>query len=123
SGIVLLALHPLHLFDPGFQLSFAATFGILSCGRFRDAPFRRSGRLRESQRLSAGAWLATFPLLACNFFQVSFLALPLNLLAAPFLSGALLGGALLLLAPCRWIGEVLQHALALFSGICHEALR
>jgi len=122
AGILLLALHPLHLFDPGFQLSFLVTFGILAGARSGWPPLRFLGGIGGALAVSANAWVASTPVLAAEFFQISPIALILNLAAAPFLSGSLLLGACLLALPCRWMGALLHLLLGGFSGICRAAL-
>ena len=122
SGILLLALHPLHLFEPGFQLSFLVTFGILSGATPIWPGLRPSGRIGKALAVSANAWTVSTPVLAAEFFQISPIALILNLAAAPFLSGSLLLGACLLALPCGWMGTLLHLLLGGFSCVCRAAL-
>ncbi len=123
SGILLLALHPLHLFDPGFQLSFVATLGILGWGSSGWRRLRSLPLVGDPLAVSASAWIVSTPLLAFHFCQASPIALVLNLAAAPFLSGALFLGAFLLVLPCGWMAIVLHLLLAWFSELCRFALK
>ncbi len=64
AAIVILALRPGDLRDPGFQLSFAATGGIVV------APLAR-GVVRGALGVSAAAQLAVLPITLAHFNQVS----------------------------------------------------
>ncbi len=90
-----LALNPLAAGDPGWQLSFAAVAGLLAgAPRLRDALARRGAPrpLAEAAAITIAATLATAPLMALHFEQVSLASLPANLLAAP------------VVAPIMWLG-------------------
>lgn len=122
AALLLLAIHPLHLFDPGFQLSFVATWGILAARgpwwqRLRGLPLAG-----ESLAASASAWIVSAPVIAAHFSQVSPIALALNLPAAPFLSGSLLLGAALLILPAEPVAVALRLLLDLFSCCCRFSL-
>jgi competence protein ComEC len=122
AGIVLLALHPLHLFDPGFQLSFVATLGVLAGGRFAPPWRERISRIRAAVAASTAAWIASAPIVAAAFFQVSPIALALNLAAAPFLSGSLFLGAGLLVLPRQVLAAPCEMLLDTFSALCRMSL-
>ncbi|HEV2815139.1 MAG TPA: ComEC/Rec2 family competence protein, partial [Solirubrobacteraceae bacterium] len=83
--------------DPGWQLSFAAVVAILALHRrLRDALVARGSprAVAEVAALTIAATVATAPLLALHFEQVSLVALPANLLAAPAV------------APVMWLGAL-----------------
>jgi competence protein ComEC len=106
AAAIMCGLQPSVLADVSFQLSFAATAGIL----YLATPLRRgiidamgaaTGRTElprwlgaafvEPAAVTLAAMLATAPLLALNFERVSLVALPANLLivpAFPFILGA-----------------------------------
>ncbi|MCL4515925.1 MAG: DNA internalization-related competence protein ComEC/Rec2 [Firmicutes bacterium] len=112
AAVGILFANPLALFDVGFQLSFAATWGIvaLAPGLWRSgrdgaaaggggggfngfSGFRELSRwflhvLRASMAVSAAAQLATLPLSAFYFNRFSAVALLANLFLAP-LSGVI----------------------------------
>ncbi|MGH2705035.1 MAG: ComEC/Rec2 family competence protein [Actinomycetota bacterium] len=111
--MVLLAVSPGMLWSIGFQLSFAATLGILVLG-----PVLRS-RLGEIRGMPASvaaalsialsAQLAVSPLLVVHFGRLSLVALPANLVALPLVAPAtLLGlGAAVLGTVCPPAGQLL----------------
>ena len=88
--LVLLALDPGSLVDPGFQLSFAATAGILHLGPpiFRLLEPLAPRVLAGALAVSAGAQLAVTPLLLVYWSQLSVVGVLANLAIVP-LAGAL----------------------------------
>ena len=107
SATVLLLLRPAWLADPGFQLSYAATLGLLfglrpathgfagaAAGAAR-APGRRflawlGSQAWSSLRVSAAALAATAPLTARHFQSVTLAGLVANVVAVPLASLGLL---------------------------------
>lgn len=83
----LLVFDPRLAWSPGFQLSFAATAGILL---LRKPLVERLGRLprllSEPLAISLGAQLAVFPLIALTFKTISVASIPANLAAAPLVA-------------------------------------
>jgi competence protein ComEC len=100
AGLTLL-IHPSALYDISFQLSYVSVW-VLALALTREtridelpppqetAAGRISYWLRESVRLTAWVTLATLPLVACYFNQVSWLGLFANLLIVPFVGFILL---------------------------------
>ena len=82
--IGLLALDPALASDTGFQLSVAATAGVIVGSRF---PVR-SGWIARALAVGMGAQLAVAPLLILHFGQVPLLSPLVNLLAAPLVTAA-----------------------------------
>jgi len=80
AALAILAVRPGDLFDPGFQLSFAATLGIVV------APLPRSVVL-GALGASAAAQLAVLPITLAHFNQLSTVGLVANLGVVP-LAGA-----------------------------------
>src|SRR5262249_32698806 len=76
AAIVVLALRPGDLHDPGFQLSFAATAGLVL------APSPR-GWLLGAVAVSLAAQLAVLPITLSHFNQVSTLGVLANLVVVP----------------------------------------
>jgi competence protein ComEC len=97
AAAVTLMLNPLAAGDPGWQLSFAAVAGLLALAPpVRDALTRRRvpEPVADVAAITLAATLATAPLMALHFEQVSLASLPANLLAAP------------VVAPVMWLGMV-----------------
>jgi competence protein ComEC len=95
AAAVTLILNPLSAGDPGWQLSFAAVAGLLALAPpMRDALTRRRvpELVADVAAITIAATLATAPLMALHFEQVSLASLPANLLAA------------LVVAPVMWLG-------------------
>lgn len=93
AGLLLLA-RPADIADLGFQLSFAATLGLLVL----EPPLRRflprlPLGLDMALAASLGAQLALAPLLALHFHRLAPAALLLNLVAVPLATAVLLIGA------------------------------
>src|SRR5262249_2130628 len=76
AALAILAVRPSDLFDPGFQLSFAATFGIVA------APLPRNVIL-GALCVSAAAQLAVLPITLTHFNQLSTIGLVANLGVVP----------------------------------------
>ena len=120
AAAVTLVLNPLAAGDPGWQLSFAAVVGLLAIApALRDALVRRRtpAPLADVTAITVAATLATAPLMALHFEQVSIASLPANLLAAP------------VVAPVMWLGMIamtvaqLSPALAVpFTIVCAPLL-
>jgi len=96
---LLLVQQPAAIRDAGFQLSFAATGGIvllapLMVGR----PPRRFQALRWAIAGSLAAQAALLPLLANEFHRAAPAAVALNLVAGPLASGVLVAGFATLVA-------------------------
>jgi len=92
---VLLLINPLYIHELGFQLSFAATWGILYLG-----PLLGGFRIRcslphwltISLQVTLAAQLATMPLLIYHFNLISFIAPLANLLLVPLVGVIMLAG-------------------------------
>jgi len=91
AAVAILAARPADLFDPGFQLSFAATAGIVA------APMPRNG-LAAALAVSLAAQLAVLPVTLVHFNQVSTVGIIANLAAVPLAAGATVLGLLAVVA-------------------------
>ena len=85
AALAILAMRPGDLFDPGFQLSFAATLGIVV------APLPR-GMVVGALAVSAAAQLAVLPISLTHFNQLSTIGLVANLGVVPLAGLATVGG-------------------------------
>jgi len=100
AAALMIGIHPSILREVSFQMSFAAMAGlILLTPRFRSWGGRvfgaTEGRRKgvgfviDSLSLTLGAVLATLPIIAYYFHQISLVALPANFFALPALPGAI----------------------------------
>ena len=107
--VVTLALNPRASGEVGWQLSFAAVVGLLALApRWREA-LRRArvpGPLADAGAVTAAATVATAPLMALYFQQVSLASLPANLAAAPAV------------APVMWLGMLGIAAAQVSPALC-----
>ncbi|HEY5601086.1 MAG TPA: ComEC/Rec2 family competence protein, partial [Patescibacteria group bacterium] len=115
TGLVMLIFSPQLLGDLSFQLSFAATFGIIAVaplilGRFKFLP----KLLAEGISISLAAYLMTLPILGFSFNQVSLVGVLANIFVYPMLGLCLILSLLAtLFAPIPILGMVFAY-LALF---------
>jgi competence protein ComEC len=96
--MIILTWNPLQIYHPGFQLSFAATWGILYLGPvftaafllfLKDLPLNAGRLAAQALAIPLAAQLATVPLVAWYYNLLSPVSIPANLLAAP-LSGLIM---------------------------------
>jgi competence protein ComEC len=85
AALAILAVRPGDLFDPGFQLSFAATLGIVV------APLPR-GVFLGALGVSAAAQLAVLPVTLAHFNQISMIGVIANLGVVPLAGAATIVG-------------------------------
>ncbi|HEV8436666.1 MAG TPA: DNA internalization-related competence protein ComEC/Rec2 [Methylomirabilota bacterium] len=86
AGLLLLAWSPADLWDPGFQLSFAATAGIIYLAQPFTTLLREWGWpswLAAAIGVSLGAQLAVTPIMLAHFNQLSLIGVAANLLVVP----------------------------------------
>ncbi|MCY8959560.1 DNA internalization-related competence protein ComEC/Rec2 [Bacillus atrophaeus] len=82
SYLILLLFNPYHLFQIGFQLSFAVSFSlILSSSIFKKL---QSGGLVQLAMVSLIAQLGSLPILIYYFQQFSLISIPMNIIMVPF---------------------------------------
>ena len=101
AAIAVLAVEPGALFEPGAQLSFAATAGLLFAAprvcrsELAEGAGSRSGAFEDALRASASAVAVTAPIAAWQLGSTAPLALFANLVAIPWTAFALLPASLL----------------------------
>lgn len=97
AGVLMLVWNPLTLaYDPGFQLSFVATLGLIFGAPITERwlAFVRIKFLREIASSTIAAQIAVLPLLLYQNGLFSVVALPANLLVLPMVPLAMLASAL-----------------------------
>ena len=110
---VMLILDPLAIGDPGLQLSFAAVVGLFAVTPPAAQWLRgyMPGRIADLVAQSAGAGLATAPVLAAGFGAVSVVGLVSNLVAVP------VAGPVVVVALLGVIGDALWHPLGVLLSL------
>jgi len=117
TGAIMFFLNPEEITDAGFQLSFAAVFGLIAIGRpfaraysaarLRGSPARRARAvIFAAAAVSLIAWTATAPFTIEYFHQVHFLSPLANLVLLPavtLLNLLVLAYAALLFLPAAWL--------------------
>ena len=130
--VVTLAVNPLASGDVGWQLSFAATAGIMLWSRRLGSLLAADGRpggarraLADGVAVTVSATVATAPLMAHAFGTLSPAALPANLLALPAVAPSMWLGMLAGIAgqvpaipvePLNWLNSLL---LAYIAQVAH----
>ncbi len=98
AGTALLTISPECLFSPGYQLSFAATFGLITCmplcNRLTPRPRNRLLRhaaafLGSSLSISLICFLTTAPILLYHFGVISYFGILANIAAVAAMTGSL----------------------------------
>ncbi|OPZ72630.1 MAG: ComEC family competence protein [Firmicutes bacterium ADurb.Bin456] len=112
AALIMLLWKPLQIYNPGFQLSFAATWGILYlgppltawlAGLLQGLP-ANAGRIAAlALAVPLAAQLATVPLVAWYYNLVSPVSLPANLLAVPLVGLILFLGILAAVLGLLWL--------------------
>lgn len=101
AALALLAWRPSDALDPGFQLSFAATAGIVYLAAPARAALARLGcppRVAAAVGVSAAAQCAVVPIMAAHFNQLSLIGPAANLVVVPLAGAATTVGLVALAA-------------------------
>lgn len=102
SGVVLLLLEPLWLFDVGFQLSFAATAGILAFSSSISKRLLLVPVFREDLTTTLAAQIAVSPILWFNFGQFSLISPLVNSLILWTVPPIMAGGGIIAFLGVLW---------------------
>lgn len=102
AGLVILMINPLALFEPGFQLSFLATWGILCLVPL----FKRLNTILppvgQASSVAFAAQIAVFPVTAHYFNYFPLFFLPANLIVVPLISIVMLLGGIAAVLGLVW---------------------
>lgn len=121
----LLVIDPAQLFSLSYQLTFAATWGLIvlapHLARVLRSPFGESS-VMQFMALSLGAQLATLPLLLYHFGRLSTIGIGANFLGVP-LAGVLVSTGVLglVLPPANTINYWLTHVITTVATIAARA--
>jgi competence protein ComEC len=131
SALLILALNPSELFDPGFQLSFTAVLSIAYFYpvllRFINGSGLKNSKLKSLllfASVSISAQIGTLPFILNYFGKLSIVAVFANLIVIP-LAGIIIGTAIitLILYPVSfWIASVYASANNLFSDLLYRCV-
>ena len=126
TGLLMLLVSPLLLFHISFQLSFLATAGLLFLAPILREWMERLPRvIAASFSITMGAQLATLPVLAWHFNQISLSSLLSNLLVVPLVDLIIIlglaGGIAAFLVPV--FGNIIFSVDSLLLGVTFEMTR
>jgi len=115
SAFVILVANPFQIFDAGFQLTYAATIGIiLLYPRVMLVVPRLPLKIGETFALSLTAQAGVFPLIAAMFNRIIFSGLLLNLIGIPLVGLIMAAGYVFL--PLSFLGDALARPAAAVLG-------
>ena len=114
----LVACAPAKIFDPGLQLTFVATAGILIGGSGQGHDGTNDRWLASGMTVSSSAYLATAPAVAWHFGWLAPICVLSNLAALPLCAFVLAAGyPAILLADAPFVGDLLCSAVRLATGL------
>ncbi len=123
TAAVMVYFNPMILrYDVGFQLSFAATMGLIFLSPRLEKLFKKIPELfnlKETLIMSLSAQIMVLPLILYYFKNLSLVSLPANLLVLPTVPYAMLLGFLTGLAGLVWpfLGQVIGYLAWLLSAV------
>jgi competence protein ComEC len=104
SAAALLLANPMGLWQVGFQLSFAATAGIIFLQDFFDQKLQDlPEKVREGLVTTLAAQIAVLPIITHNFQTFSLVSPLANLLTFSLVPALTIGGAIVALAALLWL--------------------
>ncbi len=120
AALIILVFSPNALFEPGFQLSFGATWGILHVGPYIDEKLKKAGLdnswLRGCLWVTLAAQLGTLPLVVYYFNIVSLVSILANLFVVPLV------GLILPIGIVASLAGLIHLKIALFINSINAAL-
>lgn len=114
TGAAMLLLNPLWIFDTSWQLSFAATIGIIKLEPIISSIIgNRLSRFKEVVSTTLAAQLATLPIIGATFGTVTLVGLAANFLVLWLVPWVMLVGAIAipLLIVLPWLGSLVAWVL------------
>lgn len=108
AAVVILIIWPRAIADISFQLTFAASLGIVTLGqrlaRISNFKFLISNLLFKNAAIATSAYIFTAPIILFYFGRISPIAPLVNLLVAELVAPVMAGGFLLVISGLLWIG-------------------
>ncbi|WP_066636418.1 DNA internalization-related competence protein ComEC/Rec2 [Desulfolucanica intricata] len=126
AALVILIYQPLNLYNPGVQLSFAATWGILYLNPRLTNIFQEKLKIKKLWAqvfaVPLAAQLTTMPLVAWHFNIISPVALIANIIVVPLVDVIVLLACLGVITGLvtLWMGEIFNAATAALLDIFME---
>ncbi len=80
AGVLMVIVWPLAIFEISFQLTFAASLGIITLGQKLSTVFKRLPIVGEGSEVAISAFLFTMPIIVYYFGRVSILSPIVNML-------------------------------------------
>ncbi len=102
AALIILIINPLDLFNPGFQFSFLATWGILCLAPLFKMLHGFLPPLGQTAAVTLAAQIALFPVTAYYFNYFSLVFLPANLIIVPLISIVMLLGGTAAILGLMW---------------------
>ena len=125
AAVMLLLINPLNLFSVGFQLSFAATLGIILFYKtFRKLFFSFPHFIRDSLAVVICAQIMVWPIAAYYFHRISLIGFISNLFIVPLAGLVLIGGVISGLAGIIFppLGAVLVKLTGFLLAVTEQAV-
>lgn len=120
-ALILLIINPMTIYDVGFELSFAATLGIVTMARPISNLMKKLPKvIRESTGVTLAAQLGTLPMMILYFGYVPLLSVVANVLVSFLLSYVYLASVLAIcfpVAPMIWVSDLLLRIVILIAGL------
>lgn len=119
AALVIIFIWPSAIFEVSFQLTFAATLGIVTMGQKLSKVFDRLPVIGENAAIATSAYIFTAPVIFYHFERVSLIAPLTNILVAEavfpiMVFGFLTAGASLIFAPLGQFFAWLAYIPALY---------
>lgn len=132
AALLILIFSPYQLFQVGFELSFAAVFGIFICLNAIEKKERMGEWCYPKWQKSLLMWLSiqllTWPILSYHFFEIPFLISLINLVVIPIFSWIIIGGWISLILHiihvpiAQLIANVIEKILSAIEYITHQLM-
>jgi len=98
AALVIIFIWPQALFEVSFQLTFAATLGIVTLGQYFQRPLKKFSLLGDNAAIATSAFIFTAPVILFYFSRVSPVAPFANILVAESVFPVMVLGFLIALA-------------------------
>lgn len=125
AGVLILLVWPQAIFEISFQLTFAASLGIITLGQKLSRTFGRVPIVGVNGAVAVSAFLFTLPIIVFHFGRVSLLSPLVNILVAEavlpiMVLGFAISAASLIFAPLASVVSLLVYPVAyLFVQVVH----